>query len=290
MKIFIVGGVIFLFFDYALIFGKFGFPQMALRGSAMATVLQYGFMLCAAFISLMTNKRYRRYHLRLFSVFSSGSQLARLLQLSWRVMIDKATMAGAYIWLGAMLAPMGNYALATFSVVKDLERFALLPAVAFAQVITLLVSNDYGVGKWASIKTNVKKIVFVASTVVFSILFVLSLWPHYFVRLFDKNGDFTWLAAHVLPLLSVLVFFDVLQLILAGAMRGSSNVKTVMLTRLLVCIGYFVPVSYFLSVMPIQNPVLKFTLIYGSFYIGNALMSIAYINRFRGEEWKKQGN
>ncbi len=288
MKIFIFGAVVFIFFDYVLIFGKLGFPEMRLRGSAMASVLQFGAMLVAAIIAVLFNKRYRQYSIKLFSVFSSGSQLRRLLSLSWRVMLDKATIAGAYIWLGAMLAPMGKYALATFSVVKDLERFALLPAVAFAQIVTLLVSNDYGIQNWDGIKTNIKKIVFMASIMVFSILIVLSVWPGYFVSFFDKNGDFSWLAARVLPLLSVLVFFDVLQLILAGAMRGASNVRTVMMTRLLVCVGYFVPVSYIFSVAPIQNPVLKFFLIYGSFYVGNALMSIAYINRFRGQEWQKQ--
>jgi len=32
--------------------------------------------------------------------------------------------------------------------------------------------------------------------------------------------------------------------------------------------------------------VLKFILLYGSFYIGNGLMSIVYIQRFRGHDWK----
>jgi len=290
MKIFIVGAIVFLFFDYVLIFGKWGFPKMGLMGSAMASILQYGVMLIASVISLVCNPRYRKYSINLLSVFKSGSQLKRLLQLSWSVMLDKSTMAGAYIWLGSMLATMGTNGLAAFSAVKDLERFALLPAVAFAQVITLLVSNGYGIKDWDGIKSNIKRIVFLSSFMVFAILIVLSIWPDFFVSFFDRRGDFTWLAARALPLLSVLVFFDVLQLILAGAMRGASNVKTVMFTRLLVCVGYFVPVSYIFSIAPIQSPVLKFVLIYGSFYVGNALMSAAYINRFRGKEWQQQAS
>lgn len=288
MKIFIIGGAVFLFFDYVLIFGKLGFPQMGLSGSALATVLQYGTMVLASAISLFFHKKYRPYSIKLLSVFSSGSQLKRILQLSWPVMIDKATLAVAYFWLGAMIAPMGKFALATFSVVKDLERFAFLPAVAFAQVVTLLVSNEYGKQDWDGVKSTTKKIVFMASCFVGLFLIILSLWPQAFVQIFDKNGDFTWLAAKALPWLSVFVFFDLLQLILSGALRGASNVKTVMNTRLLVCIGYFAPISYILSILPIENQALKFVLIYGSFYVGNALMSIAYINRFRGEEWKQQ--
>ena len=82
------------------------------------------------------------------------------------------------------------------------------------------------------------------------------------------------------------MFFDLLQLVLSGALRGAGNVKLVMTVRLLVCGFYFLPVSYILSQLAIEDTTLKLVLIYGSFYIGNALMSIVYINRFRGEDWK----
>jgi len=290
MNIFIVGAIVFLISDYVLIFGKWGFPQMGLMGSATASILQYSMMLLSSALVLLFSKRYRAYAINLLSVFSSGSQFKKIVQKSWVITLDKATVAGAYIWLGSMLTTLGTNGQAAFAAVKDLERLALLPACACAQVITFLVSNDCGIKNWDGIKANIKKILFISSFMVFAILLVFSLWPAYFVSFFDKNGDFTWLAAPAVPLLSVLVFFDVVQLILAGAMRGSSNVMTVMMTRVLVCIGFFAPVSYIFSIAPIQNPLVKFVLIYGSFYVGSALMGLAYINRFRGEEWKKRAS
>ena len=106
------------------------------------------------------------------------------------------------------------------------------------------------------------------------------------VYFFDKTGDFTDLASKAFRILSVLVFFDLLQLILSGALRGAANVNLVMWVRLAVCVGYFFPISYYFSTLPIENTMLKFLLIYGSFYIGNALMSIFYIRRFRSGTWK----
>lgn len=290
MKIFIGGGFVFLFFDYVLIFGEFGFPRMGLQGSALAGVLQYGFMLCASLCYLLMRKNSvgYTYGIELFKAFKSRERIKELFSLSWPVVIDKATLAAAYIWLGAMIAPMGTLALATFSVIKDLERFAILPAVAFAQVVTLLISNDYGERDWDGIKNNIKKIIFMTSLLVMSILVVFSLWPKYIIQFFDKNGDFTDLAATIFPVLSVLVFFDLLQLILSGALRGAANVKTVMVTRIVICMTCFMPASYILSSMHIEDIILKFILIYGSFYISNALMSIIYINRFRSDEWKMQ--
>jgi MATE family, multidrug efflux pump len=288
MKIFMAGAVVFLFFDYALIFGKFGFPQMGMQGSALAGVIQYGFMLFASFFYVIYRREsvIRTYGISFFEVFKSGSRIKDLLSLSWPVVIDKATLAAAYIWLGAMIAPMGTYALAAYVVIKDLERLAFLPAVAFAQVITLLVSNDYGEQNWDGIKSNIKKIIFLSSCMVFSILLIFSLYPTYFIKFFDKSSEFTSLAASIFPILSILVFFDLLQLILSGAMRGAANVKIVMITRLVVCLAYFMPVSYALAHMSFQDTILKFVLVYGSFYIGNALMSIVYINRFRSDDWK----
>src|SRR3989338_2283864 len=41
MHIFILGCAVFLFFDYALIFGHFGFPKLGFIGSAISSIIQY---------------------------------------------------------------------------------------------------------------------------------------------------------------------------------------------------------------------------------------------------------
>ncbi len=285
MVTFVLGSIIFIFFDYVLIFGNFGFPRMELQGSALASVVQYGFMLVLALGYVLFNDEYRKYHVELWRGLLDLNYVKQLLVLSLPVMIDKATLSWAYIWLCKMINPMGAKTVAAFCVVKDIERFAFLPAIAFAQIITFLVSNDMGAQQWESIKCNLKKVCFLASTMVGSILFVICLNPEPVIRFFDKKGEFTLLAVHAFPIISVLVMFDLVQLILSGALRGSGNVKVVMYVRLAVCLGYFVPLSYILSQLQI-NESLKFILVYASFYFGNALMSIAYINRFRSEEWK----
>ncbi len=287
MYIFLAGGAVFLFFDYVLIFGKLGFPALGVLGSAWAAIIQHIVMLVLAIVYIAYDKTIRVYAISLGSCLLDKEYLKELWQLSWPVMLDKGILAAAYLWLGAMINPMGKYAIASYTVIKDLERVAILPAAAFAQVITYLVSNAYGKGDWQGIKTTIKKTVFLSSLFVFAILLVFSLWPNYFIAIFDLKNKFTTFSAQVFPFLSILVFFDLLQLVLSGALRGAQNVRTVMYVRLAVCLGYFVPVSWFLAHMLWQSMIVKFVVVYGSFYIGNALMSIIYIHRFRGELWKK---
>lgn len=285
MIIFILGGIIFCFFDYVLIFGTCGFPEMKLQGSAMASVLQYASMMIFSMVYILSKKEYRKYGFSLFSSLRSDN-VRHLLEISWPVMLDKSTLALAYLWLGAMLNPLGVNIIASYSVIKDLERFAIVPAAALAQVITFLVSNSYGNKDWEGIKSNIKKIIFLASVLVFGILMIFSLWPEFFIGIFDKKGDFTAFSAKIFPLLSVLVFFDLLQLILAGALRGAADVKMVMFTRIAVILFFFMPTSSLIAYITIENVALKFFLIYGSFYIGSAIMSVVYIYRFRSERWK----
>ncbi|MDP3889263.1 MAG: MATE family efflux transporter [bacterium] len=286
MHIFVLGVLVFISFDYVLIFGKLGFPALGLQGSALATIMQYSFMLVLAVGYIFYREDHRKYGIELFAPIRDGQVVKHLLSLSWPVVLDKAILAASYIWLAKMISPMGTCGVATFCVIKDMERFAFLPAIAAAQVVTLLVSNDFGARNWQAIKSNIKKVIFISSFFVFSILLILAFWSSSFIQLFDKKGNFTDFASRSFWILSGLVFLDLLQLILSGALRGAGNVKTVMMVRLLVSFGYFVPLSYMLSQLPIQDQVLKFVLIYGTFYVGQGLMSIFYIHRFRSDAWK----
>ena len=280
MMLFAIGSFVFMFFDYCLIFGKFGFPELGLYGSAVAYLIQYIVMLSCALLSIFGYGLHKKYSIKIFSGISSAAEVFKLLAISLPIVVDKAIMAWAYVWLSKVLSCMGQYALANFAVIKLMECMVFLPATAFSQVITFLVSNDIGNQRWDDIRANIGKVLVLASIMVAALVTIVSLYPCQIVHMIDRNKEFAGLAQAVFPALSVLIFFDLLQLILSGALRGASDVQTVMLTRLTVICFYFVPVSYMLSRLPIASDPLKFFLIYGSFFIGNALMSIVYIKKF----------
>jgi len=280
MVLFAIGSAVFIFFDYCLIFGKLGFPALGLQGSAVSYLLQYIIMLLCALLYIFYFSIHKKYEINIFAGISSSANVLYLLAISLPIVIDKAIMAWAYIWLSKVLVCVGPHALANFSVLKLMERMVFLPAVAFSQVITFLVSNDIGNERWKDIKANIAKVLILSSTMMSVLLIIASSYPSQLVSLIDQNKEFGFLAAKVFPALSLFLFLDLLQLILSGALRGACDVQTVMLTRLGVICFYFVPVSYVLSRLSISSDVLKFFLIYGSFFIGNALMSIVYIKRF----------
>jgi putative MATE family efflux protein len=279
MVLFAIGSVVFIFFDYCLIFGKFGFPALGLQGSAVAYLIQYVAMLICAILYVFYFQVNKKYAIDMRHDALSKSEIAKLLWLSFPIAVDKAIMALAYVWLSIVLVPVGQHALANFSVMKLMERMVFLPATAFAQVITFLVSNDIGNNKWPDIKANIIKVLFLSSIMIAVLLGFGSYYVVQIVDLIGHNKEIGCIAAKVFPALSLFVFIDLLQLILSGALRGSFDVQTVMITRVCIIVFYFMPTSYALSLLPIQSDVLKFFIIYSSFFIGNGLMSIVYIKR-----------
>lgn len=287
MLTFACGMIAFVIFDYLFIFGSAGFPAMGIEGSALASVIQYAACTAAVLIYLLVGPYTRPYAINLLVRLRDISFIKEIIILSWPVMIDKSILPIAYIWLARMINPMGTNAIASFGIIREMERFAFLPAIAFAQVVTFLVSNDIGAHRWAGVKSNIKKVLFASICMVFTVLVFFSLFPGTIVRLFDQRGDFTIFSAHVFPVVSIFLICDIFQVVLAGALRGAANVKYVMMTRLIVFSLFFAPISYGIAQLPLRHDI-KFILLYCSFYLTNAVASATYLYQFRTDKWKKK--
>jgi multidrug resistance protein, MATE family len=277
-----IGALFFVFFDYVLIFGCYGFPEMKLRGSALASIIQYSIMCGCALVFVFVRGRGNRDVVPLMGSWDFATA-REIIALSIPVILDKASLAWSSIWLSMMIAPLGLQALASFTVIKDIERFAFIPAIAFAQVITFLVSNDYKMGNWRAIKSNIKKVLLLTLLMVGLLLLIAILCGSGLISLFDKEGTFTHFASSALPLVSMFVFCDVVQIILSGALRGVGDVRTVMVVRCTAVLFYFMPISWLIVHYCPWSPFVRFIMLYAVFYLGNGIMSAFYIMKFRNK-------
>lgn len=287
MYINVIGIATFIFFDIALVLGRFGFPKLSLHGSAIATILQYAVMNAIAGLYIMFNPDYNKYFKRVFFTLFSYKKIIQILNLSWPIIIDKTSFAMCYIWLAKMIAGMGTYAIATFDVVKNLERFAFVPAMAFAQIITFLVSNRLGSNDPDGASANIKKVLVLSIVSVGVCLLAMSLNAAFCVSFFDPRGSFTAFAATVFPLISMFVVFDLVQVILAGALRGAGDVRAVMWTRCGMSLFVFFPASYLINLLPIENLILKFSLLYSTYYLSTGAMAFFFLHRTLSHKWQK---
>ena len=285
MALYVLGGLAFVFFDFALIHGHCGFAAYALQGSALASLIQYIVMCVGALIYLFMSKDIHKYGMHAIKSFNIKFAW-EIMRLSFPIMLDKATIAGAKIFLTGMICPLGQAALGSYIFMTEFEQFALVPVLASASVITFLASNDAGAGNWQGVRNNMKKIL-ILSTIIFlvALLAILFLNIHTVISWFDRENAFTSFSLLALPIISILSLFDVLQAILSATLRGTGDVKAVMVIRWIGLLAFYVPVSLLIMyVLPIDNVFIKFILLYGTFYVTNGLTSLLYIGRLTSKK------
>ena len=285
MYITLVGSIVYIVSNLIFVLGFGGIPSFGIYGPALAALLEYGTMLGIALWCLCNSPTYTPYLSKLTQWKINWHAIGSIIQFSIPVIIDKSALSFSYVWLSKMLATLGAESIATFDIIKNLERSAIMPAAAFAQVITFLVSNHIGAKNVTAARATIIKILFLTSACVSSALLLLNIGAPWFIGLLSPNSAITSFATPLLNILSCLVVFDFVQLILAGALRGAGKVRKVMWIRFLSCTLFFLPISYILSQSSFQNTSLKFCLIYGAFYINTALMGIAFLFELRKRNW-----
>jgi putative MATE family efflux protein len=285
MLITLIGTLTQLTMSYLFIPGNLGMPQLGIYGAALATIVQYSVMLICAGWYVLRIPAYQKYLKKAYFYVIQPGRITHLILLSIPILIDKSSLAFAYVWLSKMIAPMGANAIAAFDIIKNLERSAIMPAGAFAQVVMFLVSNRLGANDPEGAKANIRKIMWLTASMVSVALLFLWFGAHWLVGSISPSAEIVTFAVPLLRLMSLLVIFDFIQIILAAALRGAGQVRTVMWARAATCFLFFVPVSYLLSLHDFSSTSIKFSVIYGTFYLNTALMGLIFLVCIKRTQW-----
>jgi len=145
-KVIMLAALLNLVLDPLLIFGLFGFPEMGIRGAAVATLLSNGVMLLFTLFWL---------HFRL-KVYASPFAPLREIIGSWRHMLHigiPAMITNAIIPVSngivvAMIATYGVNAVAGFGIAMRIEPMFLIPFYALSAVSSPFFGQNFGSGQF----------------------------------------------------------------------------------------------------------------------------------------------
>ncbi len=232
---------------YTLIFGKFGFTPMGVRGAAIAVVLSE---LTAASIGLIILFRKNGLLHEYWSRRFFGIDLHLILKI-YRVGIQSAMETIFWLMAGIIVArsimTFGETTFAAHQLGVQAESISYMPASGFGVAATAFIGQALGSGNRSLLKLYFRQIMKGALMVTAISSSVLLLFPAWMMRLLTNNSDVIKLGAVYLIITGIVQLPQNASGVLQGAMRGAGYTKITMIIAGIGLWGIRVPLTLLLT-------------------------------------------
>ncbi|MFA8433238.1 MAG: MATE family efflux transporter [Marinifilaceae bacterium] len=225
--------IVNILLDYALIFGKWGLPEMGIQGAALASVIAEASVL--VFFLLYTLKRLPVEKYKLFGFGRLDWELyGRLFKVSFPMMLQNFLSLSCWFIFFVMVESMGEHDLAISNIIRSIYVLLMLPVWAFASAANTLVSQVIGEGRphevmgviWRTIQLSFLSVVFL---VIASLFF-----PELIISIYTEDGI---LISDTLPVLYVIcgsaILFPV-SITLFHGVSGTGNTLNALILEIFV--------------------------------------------------------
>lgn len=281
MQVMLVVNVVNIIGNYVLIFGRLGFPEMGLMGSATATTFARGLGGVLVLWALTSG----RFVLRLSlaeGLHLDWPTLARIWRIAYPAAAEQLVMRGGQTMYSVLVVGMGTAAYAAHRVALTAESISFMPGFAFSVAATTLIGQNLGAGLPRRAEESGWEATRIAATFMTVLALPLFAFSHQFVALFIQEPEVIALGAQVLKIVAIAQPSLAVAMVLAGALRGAGDTKWVMYITIIGIWGFRLVLTYLFG----MTLGLGLVGAWWAMVIDIVVRSLLVAWRFRGGRWK----
>jgi MATE family multidrug resistance protein len=252
----IVANILNVVFNYLLIFGKFGFPELGIVGAAYGTLISRIIMVWHLWFLLKRKEKSKAFvtHIKFFVL--NKLMLRKILDLgspSAMQMFFEVGIFTAAIWLSGLL---GKNPQAANQIALNLSSMTFMVAMGLSVAAMIRVGNQKGLRNYVYLRRIAFSIFLLGIILAFcfaAMFFLLhNQLPKLYVDFDDAknlvdNTEVIKIASKLLIAAAIFQISDSIQVIVLGALRGLQDVK---IPTIITFISYWLigfPISWFLG-------------------------------------------
>ena len=281
MLIRFISHIINLFFNYSLIFGKFGFPRMETAGAGLATFISYvaAFFMFLIFISVTFKRPGKRFFLGL----PDKASVVLVIREGVKIAGNELSGSLSFLVYTAIVASLGAASLAANEIGLNITSTAFLPAVGFGQAAMILIGQKIGAGDSKAAKKTGLEVHLYCGIFMLGMGALFYFAPYFIGGLYTKDTEVLNALVKMLRIAAFFQVFDGAQILFSFCLRGAGDTTYLFSANLIGSWAVFIP-----GVWILVN-ILKLDLIWAwtGMYTFMALLCLIYGIRFFLLKWDK---
>lgn len=271
-----------VFFDYAFIYGGFGFPAMGFNGAAVASIIAEFTGMFVIFIVLRQKGITKAYSL--FQKFRFDKVNVQLiLKIAGPLIFQHAISIISWFFFYMLVARNASQTgLAISTTMRTVFGFFGTFIWALASTTNTMVSNVIGQNKKDQVIKLVTKIMTLSVSIAAFVFIVLNVFPQFYLSLFRSDTVFIEEGIPVIRTVAVAMLFMSFGTIWLNAVTGTGNSRITFLIELAAIIFYCIYVFLVLEVF-------KLGILWGwmsELLYWSILFSLSYFY-LQSNKWKK---
>ena len=226
-----------IFFDWALIFGHCGLPEMGIGGAALASLLAeitaFIFFWIYTYITI-PHEEYGMFRWHKWQPKLMGS----LLKVAFPCMIQKLFSFGAWFAFFILIEKMGETAIGISSVVRSTYMIMIIPCFAFAATANTLTSRIIGEGKSDEVMAMLWKVVKNGALCSLVLAVITSIIPQLILQIYTDDLALAAAAVPSVYVIAVATVLGAVGMVYFEAVSGTGNTSAAMALEFGVLIAY----------------------------------------------------
>lgn len=282
MKVLWLANAINIILDPILIFGWWIFPELGVKGAAVATSIGRGFGVLFQLYILFNGKS--RIKLTLKNIKFDFKIILKIFKLSLGSIGQNIIATSSWIALIAILATFGSMAVAGYTIAIRIIIFSLLPAWGMSNAVGTLVGQNLG----AKSPLRAEKSVWLTAKYNFILMGIIGMayiiFPEFWVGLFIDDALVIQMGAQCLRVISYGFLSYGVGMIMMHAFNGAGDTVTPTKINILCFWLIEIPLAYlFAKIINIGEQGVYFAIV-----IAETTLTLTAIYLFRKGKWKEK--
>lgn len=278
----IIMSVVNVFLDYALIFGHFGFPEMGIKGAAIASVISEATAFLFFVIHLFLKVDRNKFDLFRFQKIDSNI-LKRLLKIGTPVMFQSFLALTSWFIFFMIIEKMGERNLAISHIIRSIYMVLMIPLLGFNSVANTLVSNLIGEGKSNIVLKAIKRLIIMSFISTFILVSFNLFIPETIIGFYTNDVSLIKETIKTLNVISISIFFFCFASILFNGVTGTGNTITSLIIEV-ITISIYISLTYYIAI--VLNSTLS--MVWASEFIYFTLLGVLSFLYLKRGNWSKK--